>query len=62
MPMSTSGPPGSPTSLLASVVAGPFTVTQSIRSSVSRSRMRGGGVPAVQVSPGRATGSGWISR
>ena len=53
-PTSTSGPPGSPTSRLASVVAGPVTVTQSIRSSVSRRRMRGGGVPAVQVSPGRS--------
>ena len=61
-PTSTSGPPGSPTSRLASVVAGPVTVTQSIRSSVSRRRMRGGGVPAVHVSPGRSTGSGCASR
>ena len=43
-------------------MAGPLAVTQSILSSVSRFLMRGGGVPAVHVSPGRATGSGKISR
>ena len=60
--MSTSGPPVSPTSRLASVVDGPVAMTQSIRSSVSVGLIRPGGVPGVQVNPGRATGSGWASR
>jgi hypothetical protein len=61
-PTSTSGPPASPTSRLDSVVDGPLAITQSIRSSVSFDLISGGGVPGVQVSPGRATGSGWTSR
>jgi hypothetical protein len=48
--------------LLVSVVEGPVAITQSILSSVSFGRIRGGGVPGVQVRPGRAAASGHTSR
>ena len=57
---STSGPPGSPTIRLAVVRTGPMCSTQSIRSNTSCGSSSG--PPGVQVKPGTAIGSGWISR
>ena len=60
IPMSTSGPPRSPTISLASVRAGPATSTQSMRSCTSFGT--DSTPPGVHVNPGLATGSGCASR